>query len=58
MLNRQVVVLKIFLVLLGIFEDVAEFAIHPGFVTTVGLGQFRDFFVGGVSHHQRCLSEF
>ena len=53
MLDREVVVLQVLAVGVGVLEGVGELAVHPRLVAAVGLGQLGDRLVGLVAHHQR-----
>jgi hypothetical protein len=56
-LDRQVVVLQILAVRVGVLEHVVELAVHPWLVAAVGLGQLGHRLVGLVAHHERRESE-
>ena len=52
MLDREEIVLEIFLVLFRILENIAEFPIHSRFSTAIRFWKFGNFFLSAITHHQ------
>ena len=55
--NRKVVVLEIFLVLLSVLKNIAEFTIHTRLIAAVRFRQLGNFLVSRVAHHERGLAQ-
>ena len=57
MLDREVVVFKVFAIRLGVLGNVGELAAHAWFRAAIRSGQLGDSLFGFVAHHQRRQSQ-